>query len=252
MWPSLLSSLVLVGAGLIAGWVNTLAGAGGLVAIPALLLTGLSPHTANGTLRLAIIAQSVVGAASFRRAERLPGRPLLVFLPIIIVGGAAGTLLATSLSERVLGALELGVLVVMALGLLVRPSWFLPAAAEEPRPLSIGPALGLLAAGFYGGLVQAGVGLLLLAVLCGLLRFDLVRGNAIKLAGTLSFNVVSLVIFALAGQVEWRRGLLLSLGSIVGAALAVRFALRRGQDAIRWVLIVAVLAAVVAIILRAR
>jgi hypothetical protein len=252
MWPSLLSSLVLFGAGLIAGWVNTLAGAGGLVAIPALLLAGLSPHTANGTLRMAIIAQSVVGAASFRRAQRLPGRPLLVLLPIIIAGGAVGTLLATSLSARVLGALELGVLVVMAFGLLVRPTWFVPAATEEPRPLSAAAALGLLAAGFYGGLVQAGVGLLLLAVLCGQLRFDLVRGNAIKLAGTLSFNVVSLVIFALAGQVEWRRGLLLSLGSIAGAGLAVRFALRRGQEAIRWVLIFVVLAAVVAILLRSR
>ncbi len=252
MWPSALYSLVLVGAGLVAGWVNTLAGAGGLVAIPALLLTGLSPHTANGTLRLAIIAQSVVGAASFRRAERLPGRPLATILPIIIAGLAAGTLVATRLSSAALGALELGVLVVMALGLLVRPSWFVPAAEEVPRPLSAAAAIGLLLAGFYGGLVQAGVGLLLLAVLCGLLRFDLVRGNAIKLAGTLSFNVVSLTIFALAGQVEWRRGALLSAGSIAGAALAVRFALRRGQEAIRWVLIAAVLAAVVAILLRSR
>jgi hypothetical protein len=78
----------------------------------------------------------------------------------------------------------------------------------------------------------------------------LVRGNALKLVSTLGFNAVSLAIFAYAGQVEWRRALLLSAGSVLGAALAVRFALRRGQQAVRWVIIAAVLAAVVALLLR--
>lgn len=250
MWPSLLQTLFLVIAGVVAGWVNTLAGAGGLVAIPALLFSGLSPHVANGTLRLAIIAQSVVGAASFRKAGRLPGRPLLHILPLVVAGGAAGTLVATGLPAPVLKAIELGVLVVMALALLLRSQAVVPAADEQPRPLTVASAMGLLATGFYGGLVQAGVGLLLIAVLCGQLRFDLVRGNALKLAATLTFNVVSLAIFAAAGQVEWRRGALMSLGTMLGAVLAVRFAVRRGQQAIRWVLVVAVLVAVAVLALR--
>lgn len=242
-----LQVVLLVGAGFVAGWVNTLAGAGGLVAIPALLFSGLSAHDANGTLRLAIIAQSVVGASSFRRAQRLPGRPLLAILPLVIAGGAVGALVATWLPERVLKAIELGVLVVMALALLVRSSSVLPAADEQPRALTAASSVGLLLAGFYGGVVQAGVGLLLIAVLCGVMRFDLVRGNALKLAATLAFNLVSLTIFALAGQVEWQRGAWMSLGSMVGAAVAVRFAVRRGQQAIRWVLVGAVLVAVVAL-----
>lgn len=248
MWPSPLIALMLFGAGLVAGWVNTLAGAGGLVAIPALLFSGLSPHAANGTLRLAIITQCVVGASAFRRAGRLPLGPLAYILPITIGGGALGTLVATSLPAHVLETVELVVLVVMALGLLVRSNLFVPGADEQPRPLTWGSAAGLVLVGFYGGLVQAGVGLLFLSVLCGAMRFDLLRGNAIKLAATLCVNIVGLTIFAFAGQVEWRRGAVLSAGSILGAALAVRFALRRGQQAIRWVIIAAVLAAVVAMV----
>lgn len=250
MWPSLSLSLLLFGAGLVAGWVNTLAGAGGLVAIPTLMLSGLSAHDANGTLRVAIIAQSLVGTSAFRRGGKLPGRALRSILPIVIVGGALGAFVVTRLPGHILEPIELGVLVVMSLGLMVKSSWFVPAESEAPRPMTFAAALGLFATGIYGGMVQAGVGLLLVAVLCGVMRFDLLRGNAIKLAATLAFNAVSLAIFIAAGHVEWRRAVFLSVGAMIGSWFAVRFALRRGQQAVKWVLIFAVLAAVVALLLR--
>lgn len=250
MWPALLPTLALLGAGVVVGWVNTLAGAGGLVAFPALLLAGLDAHTANGTLRVAILAQCLVGVTAFRRAGRLPLAPLRLILPLVVAGAAVGSWVATSLAVSTLTVIELVVLCVMAFSLLVRQSWLVPEHDEVPRTLSWATALGLLGTGFYGGVIQAGVGLLLVAVLCGGMRFDLVRGNAIKLAVTLAFNVVSLAIFLGAGQVEWRRGALLAGGSVVGALIAVRFAVRRGQEAIRWVIIIAVLAAVAVLVSR--
>lgn len=252
MWPSAITSLLLFGAGLVTGWVNTLAGAGGLVAIPTLLFSGLSAHDANGTLRVAIIAQSLVGTSAFNKGGVLPRKALLSILPVVIAGGAVGALIVTRLPGHVLEPIELGVLVVMALGLLVKSSWFVPAVEEAPRPMNAAAALGLFATGIYGGMVQAGVGLLLVAVLCGVMRFDLLRGNAIKLAATLAFNAVSLGIFVAAGQVEWRRAVFLSLGAMGGSWFAVRFALRRGQQAVKWVLIFCVLAAVTALVLRSR
>lgn len=250
MWPALLPTLALVGAGVVVGWVNTLAGAGGLVAFPALLLAGLDAHTANGTLRVAIIVQSLVGVTAFRHAGRLPLAPLRSVLPLVVVGAAAGSWVATALAVATLTVIELVVLCVMAFGLLVRQSWLVPKQDEVPRALSWATGLALLCTGFYGGMVQAGVGLLLVGVLCGGMRFDLLRGNAIKLAVTLAFNLVSLSIFLSAGQVEWRRGALLASGSVAGALIAVRFAVRRGQDAIRWVIIIAVLAAVAVLVSR--
>lgn len=250
MWPTLVPTLGLLGAGLIAGWVNTLAGAGGLVAFPALLLAGLDAHAANGTLRVAIVAQCLVGVTAFRRAGRLPLAPLRSVLPLVVVGAAAGSWVATSLAVQTLTVIELVVLCVMAFGLLVRQGWLVPGPSEAPRALSWASALALVGTGFYGGLVQAGVGLLLVATLCGGLRFDLVRGNAIKLAVTLAFNLVSLSIFLGAGQVEWRRGALLAAGTVIGALVAVRFAVRRGQEAIRWVIIAAVLVAVAVLVTR--
>lgn len=250
MVEALLQNVALFLAAVFAGWVNTLAGAGSLVMIPALLFSGVDVHVANGTLRVAVIAQSLVGAVGFRRAQRLPGGPLARALPLVVAGGALGALAAAGMPKRVFLPIELGVMASMALALLVRTSWLVPSAQEQPRPVALWSGLALVAVGFYGGLVQAGVGLLLIAVLCGLLRFDLVRGNALKLACTLTFNLVSVGIFAAAGQVEWRRGAVSAVGGALGAALAVRFAVRRGQEALRWVLIAAVLVAVAVLVWR--
>ena len=111
------------------------------------------------------------------------------------------------------------------------------APREAPRAY-----VGLFLAGLYGGFVQAGVGFVLLGVLVGTLRHDLVGANAIKLVATLAFGSVALGIFVWAGQVAWTPAIVLAIASIVGARLGVKVMLRVPLAALRWLVFISVVA----------
>lgn len=112
---------------------------------------------------------------------------------------------------------------------------------KDPRAL-----LGLFGAGLYGGFVQAGVGFVLLAVLGGVLRYDAVRANALKLVCTLLFGTVALGIFVYAGQVVWVPAVVLAVGTVIGSQLGVRFAVKANPKVIRAIIFVCVVATCVA------
>jgi uncharacterized membrane protein YfcA len=103
---------------------------------------------------------------------------------------------------------------------------------------------GLFAAGIYGGFVQAGVGFILLAALAGGLRYDLVRANALKMTCALAFTVVALAIFIAFDQVSWVPGLIVATGTMAGAHLAVKVAVKASQNSIKWFLFAMTLVAV--------
>jgi uncharacterized membrane protein YfcA len=92
----------------------------------------------------------------------------------------------------------------------------------------------------YGGFLQAGVGIFLLAGLVLGIGYDLVRANAVKVLIILAFTISSLIVFMLNGQVLWGIGLLLAVGNSLGAWAAARIAVERGANFVRWLLIVVV------------
>ena len=104
---------------------------------------------------------------------------------------------------------------------------------------------GLFIAGVYGGFVQAGVGFILLAALAGGLRYDLVRANALKMVCALAFTIVAMIIFVTFDLVWWVPGFILANGSMVGAHLAVKIAIKASQESIKWFLFVMTILAVV-------
>ena len=139
----------------------------------------------------------------------------------------------------------LGAMIAMAVAMLVRPDVVIPDEGSIPKQLakSPGTAGGLFLAAAYGGFVQAGVGFLLIAALAGGLRYDLVRTNALKLVCTAAFSVIALAVFVVRDQVDWIPGLILAVGTVIGAMLSVRFAIKVEQRTIKWFLLVMVLAA---------
>ncbi|MFN3238962.1 MAG: TSUP family transporter, partial [Pseudomonadales bacterium] len=100
--------------------------------------------------------------------------------------------------------------------------------------------IALFFAGVYGGFVQAGVGFILIAALAGSLRYDLVRANALKVVATGVFSVVALGVFVWRDQVLWVPGLILGVGTVVGAALSVKFAVSVSQSTLKWLLLIMV------------
>lgn len=234
--------VALSAAGVAAGFLNTMAGGGSLLTLPVLMLLGLPADVANGTNRLSVLSQSVSGLVGFARAGKLDRRGL----PAVVVPAALGSLLgaaAASVSPRwLLKPALLAAMVAVAIAMTLKPkAGAAPKgeggeAGEAAPPRGFG-ALALFGAGLYGGFVQAGVGFLLLAALGTLLRYDLVRANALKLACTAAFGALSLAVFASAGQVAWKPALVLALATVVGSQLGVRFALSAKPSTLRLIVL---------------
>lgn len=238
-------------AGAAAGFINTVAGGGSLLSLPALMLAGLPPTVANGTNRVMILIQSTAATQRFDQAGALCRRQAARLALPTLLGAGIGAYGATLTSDEALEPIILGVLVVVALVFALRPSWVSAGGPPGDEMPTDGPAVwgGLFVAGLYGGFLQAGVGFVLLTILAGMLRLDLARANALKVALVLPYTVLALIIFALADQVDWAVGLVLGLSSALGAWLGVRVALER-TSWLRWLVLGAVVASAVAMGLR--
>lgn len=244
------SLLLLCGAGLAAGFINTLAGGGSLLTIPALMLVGLPVDVANGTNRVAVWLQSWTATAAFHQKGRLPLNDIGAVVLPTLVGTGAGALVATVADATILEPVVFGLLVAMALTMALRPRLLTPAEAESPRAVTRRSGLALFGCGLYAGFIQAGVGYFMLAALAGMLRYDLVRANALKVLLTGVFTTLALVIFALAGDVAWGIGAVVAVAAAVGGWLGVKVAVRVDPRAIRWLLVTTITASVVALALR--
>lgn len=235
---SLTFALLLLITGLIAGVINTLAGGGSNLTLPALMIMGLPADVANATNRVGVFLQCLVGVKGFHKHgkfDRNDGGPILV--PVLL-GSVFGALAASFFPPVYLKPALLITMIGMALVILIKPATVIPNAGEPARKLAGNyKAWGLLFfSGIYGGFVQAGVGFILIAALAGGLRYDLVRSNALKMYCTAVLTALALVIFIWRGQVEWIPGLVLAAGTMTGAQIGVKLALNVSQKVLKWFL----------------
>ncbi|NUO53603.1 MAG: sulfite exporter TauE/SafE family protein [Polyangiaceae bacterium] len=243
---SALDAALLAGAGLAAGFVNTAAGAGSLLTLRALMLTGLPADFANGTNRVPVLAQSLVAAHGFSKHVPLQRQELLRAAGPSCAGALFGSLAATVTPERVMRFLLIGVLLGVAfLGLWTARRG--KKKVEDPAErlvLTPGSTFWLFLSGLYGGFLQAGVGLILLFALGSVAKLNLVRANALKVGTVAIFSVVTAVVFIARGQVAWPHAGAMSLGAMLGAALGVRYAVKYAAQLQVFVVVVDVVACI--------
>ena len=243
---SLGTVLLLLGAGVVAGFVNTVAGGGSVITLP-ILVEIVGASVANGTNRVAILMQNLAGLAGYQRGKAVPWPVVFPLIPPILLGAVSGAYVATTISSEAMRRVFALVVVVVAGLLFVKPSRWI--GDSEPRLHQPWRWLVFLAAGFYGGFVQAGIGFLLLAGLVLGGGLGLVRANAAKVALILLYTPLVLVLFALADQVDLAVGITLGVGNMTGAWISARLAVKKGAGWIRWVLIVAAVAAAIRMLL---
>jgi uncharacterized membrane protein YfcA len=235
--------LAVIAAGFAAGFINTLAGSGSLITLPLLIFLGMPANVANGTNRVGILMQNVVAVGSFRHQRVLDLRGGLMLSAPAIVGSVLGAQIAVNLNEQVMRTVIGALMVVMLVVILIRPKRWLEGHGEvENHRLSWSQILIFFAIGVYGGFIQAGVGIFLLAGLVLSAGYELVRGNAVKNLIVLLFTVSALIVFLINDQVVWVIGLIMGIGNMLGAWVASRMAVERGAPFVRWVLIAVVAA----------
>ena len=238
-------------SGVVATFINVIAGGGGMIVIPALIALGLPVDIANGTYRLGVITQSLSGTVALRGQRRVERRSLVPILIPTVSGAALGAFAATSIPRELLKPIVLVTMILMAALIVLRKETLV---APEGPPLAIRDAprayIGLFLSGVYGGFIQAGTGFLLLAVLVGVLRYDFVGANLIKLLIVLAFGTIAFGIFVWAGQVAWTPAIVLAVASILGARLGVKVMLKVPAAGLRWFVFVCVVATCIAAWLR--
>ena len=237
---TVLEVLLLLGAGLAAGFINALAGGGSAITIPILTeMVGIS--TANGTNRIAIFLANLTAIAGYQKGEAIPWKRLSVLIIPTVIGAAVGAWLSTITPPDVLRKVFAAVLLLVAASVLLRPSRWLEerdVALHEPWRSIV-----FFGIGFYGGFVQAGVGFLLLAGLVLDAGMNLVKGNAAKVVLIAAYSPIAIVLFAHASQVDLLVGGVLAAGQMSGAWIGSRLAVLKGAAWIRWVLVAAALVA---------
>lgn len=223
MNADLVAYLIAVVAGVAAGFINTLAGSGSFLTLPALVWLGLPTQVANATNRVGILIAAIVALRAFPKDFGLPRGDLTkLFIPCSI-GAAIGAIIAARMDPRTMDQ-AVGVLMLLMLAVIL---WKRGKTAPPPGP--VGPRGSssfwiFLGIGAYGGFIQAGVGIFLLAGLVSNIRLPLRRANAVKLLLVLVFTVPAFLIFLYEGQIRWGLGLLMAAGQALGAWIAARFA----------------------------
>lgn len=248
-------------SGVWAGMINTVVGSGTLVTFPVLVALGYPPVTATTSNAIGLAPGTITGAIGYRHELKGEKRRLLLFAPASLVGAVCGTVLLLSLPadafEMVVPAL-VGLAVVLVI---VQPrvsTWVLRRREERERTRGgTGGAEGgallftlVFLIGVYGGYFTAAQGVMLMAVMGMLMNESLQRLNGIKNVLAAVVNVVAGLVYAFVAPVSWAVVALLAGGSIVGGLLGAKVGRRLSPTALRAVIVVVGVAAVVQLITR--
>jgi hypothetical protein len=226
-------------SGIASGFLNVVAGGGSLLTLPLLTLLGMGIDVANGTNRIAILLQNIVAVRNFHKNRVLPVKTALLYAVPAAIGSIVGTAIVVDISKDLLKKIVGVVLLIMAVFLLSKPKMW-----TEERKKSVNvflTAFVFFCIGVYGGFIQAGVGFFFIFFTATFLGFDLVRNNALKVFIVLAYTPISLLIFVLNGKVEPLAGLILGLGSMLGASMGARFAIKKGANWLRFIVFAAVI-----------
>ncbi|MDY8108207.1 TSUP family transporter [Fulvimarina sp. 2208YS6-2-32] len=233
--------LLLVAAAFVAGYIDAVAGGGGLITIPALLLSGMDPLTVLGTNKV----QGMFGSGSATLAYAAKGHvDLKSQWPAALasgVGAAGGALLAFVVPTQILETLLPFLLVAVAIFFAVRPGL---GDLDRERRVSpaffVGFAVPLI--GAYDGLFGPGTGSFFMIAFVTLAGYGVLKATAHTKLLNFSSNIGSLIVFVFGGAVMWSVGLSMGVAQFLGARLGAATAMRFGSRLIRPLLVVTCLA----------
>ena len=225
-----LTALVLTA--FVAGFIDAIAGGGGLITVPALALAGLDPVAAIATNKLQASFGSGTAAFTFWRAGHLRFFDLWPALLLAGLGSALGAALLTYVPREALHGLLPFVLVAVALYFAVSPR--ISEVDSRPR---MGRALFVASivplVGFYDGIFGPGTGSFYMLGFVALLGYGIVRATAETKAVNFASNIIGLLALSASGQIFWLAGLAMGLAQVLGARLGARMAIRDGARLIK-------------------
>lgn len=229
--------IALISAGGFAGFVDAIVGGGGLIAIPALLLTGLPVHAALGTNKFAGTFGVLTSTAVYWRQKLVRLRSWIWLAALALSGAILGTIiiiLFAALASDFLNLL-LPILLFLALIMVIfRRSLSEPNIENKINKFQcVTGCFAGFGLGFYDGFLGPGTGALWLSVLTGIFKLDLLRATVIAKFMNFISNVAALSLFILSGSVHYFSGMVLTIGYVTGSFLGAKSAIVKGNKLIK-------------------
>ena len=248
---STLTLIFILIAAFSAGCVDAIAGGGGLIQLPALLISFPDREVAEvaGTNKLGSIFGTSAAALNYRRNIKTDPKLLLAMVLPAFIGSGSGSLLATKISTEQLKVAIVVMLVAVFAYTLARPDLgkveVRKGAAKRQRTVG---AIAGLTIGFYDGFIGPGTGTLLMIVLVAALGFAFIGASAIAKVVNVATNFASILVFGISGSIMWVVGLAVGICNLAGGIIGSRVAIRRGSDFVRKFYLVVTFALIVRVL----
>jgi len=229
---------LLIIAGFLVGFINTIAGSGTVITYSLFMMLGLPANIANGTIRLGVVMQTLVAGLNFKRNKFLDLKKGLILAFPVVIGSILGAQIAATINEDVFEIILVVVLVIMLFSLFFNPKkWLEDQKHLIQKKTTWGQIFIFLLIGLYGGFIHIGVGIILLSAIVLIAGYDLVKANAIKILIVFLYSPFALAVFMLNGHVEYGIGLIAAIGNVFGGLVGSNMAINRGNRFVKWVLV---------------
>ena len=242
------TALFLLAASFFAGFIDSIAGGGGLIQLPALLIGLPKSETAEvlGTNKLSSIFGTSTAAALYRKQIKPDPKVLIAMGLPALLGSAGGAMLASKIPTSSMRPMVLVLLIVVAIY-----TWFKPDLGKfenlrhlPKRRVQIAALAGVII-GFYDGIFGPGTGSFLMLILVASLGYAFITASAIAKVVNVATNVGAILVFGINGAVIWQIGIIMGVANISGAVFGARLAIKGGSTLVRKVFLIVTVALIV-------
>jgi len=242
------TALFLLAASFFAGFIDSIAGGGGLIQLPALLIGLPKSETAQvlGTNKLSSIFGTSTAAALYRKQIKPDPKVLLAMGLPALLGSAGGAMLASKIPTSSMRPMVLVLLIIVAVY-----TWFKPDLGKfenlrhlPKRRIQIAALAGVII-GFYDGIFGPGTGSFLMLILVASLGYAFITASAIAKVVNVATNVGAIFVFGINGDVIWQIGIIMGVANISGAIIGARLAIKGGSTLVRKVFLLVTVALIV-------
>ena len=245
---SIATGIFLLAASFFAGFVDSIAGGGGLIQLPALLIGLPKSETAEvlGTNKLSAVFGTTTAAALYRKQIKPDPKVLIAMGVPAFLGSAGGAVLASKIPTSSMRPIVLVLLIVVAIY-----TWFKPDLGKfenlrhhSKRRVQIAAIAGAVI-GFYDGIFGPGTGSFLMLILVASLGYAFITASAIAKVVNVATNVGAILVFGIHGAVIWQIGIIMGVANISGAIIGSRLAIKGGSTLVRKVFLIVTVALII-------
>lgn len=217
------------------GFIDAIAGGGGLLTVPAMLFAGISPLNVLATNKLQSVMGTAIACSNYARAGLIDWRRNRLSVLVILIASAIGTVVVQAIDTKVLSLIVPVLLVCVALYVLLSPRMSDEDAHHRVGSNGYAPIGGAI--GFYDGFFGPGTGAFFTTTLVALRGYGLTKATALTKLFNFSSNLGSVILFIAGGKMLWLLGLCMAIGSMAGGWIGSHTAMRFGAKVIRPLLV---------------